>query len=397
MYNINLGMVETLAFSVLILYVGKIIRSRIYVLEKFFIPAPVIGGTIFAVLTLAGKLTNTLTLTFDGSLRTLFMIAFFTTVGFSASISILKKGGIQVGFFLAVATGLVFIQNAVGISLAKLFHLNPLIGLAAGSVSLTGGHGNAGAFGPVLEAAGAQGASAVSIAAATFGLVSGCIIGGPIGKKLLKKYNLSGDDKSGIEATSSSMFISSEKITEENLTSSVSLLIGAMGAGMIINFLLKRVGVIIPIYIGPMLAAAVIRNIFDLKNIEMSHKPINAIGGISLSIFLSISLMTMRLWELSSLALPLIVILLVQTFVMGLYAYYITFYIMGRDYDSAVIACGHCGFGMGATPNAMANMETFTQGNFPSPKAFFVLPLVGALFIDFTNAAAITLFIELFS
>ena len=300
--------------------------------------------------------------------------------------------------FLLVAVILVVIQNVVGVSLAKVFNLNPLIGIAAGSVPLTGGHGTSGAFGPVLEAAGATGAMSVAIASATFGLVAGCLIGGPVGKRLMAKHNL--DSPREIE-----MFLDGNEnpsdtkilLNEDLLFRAIVYIVLAMGIGGFITPLAKNLGIVLPIYIGPMIVAAIIRNIADETKIEIPLNAINVVGNIALQLFLAMALMSMRLWELAALAVPLVAILLVQKVVMALYAYFITFRVMGKDYDAAVMAVGHCGFGMGATPNAMANMESFTAANGPSPTAFFALPLVGSLFIDFVNASIITVFINMFS
>jgi len=389
--------IATLFMAIIVLLVGRFVRSKVEVLRKFFIPVPVIGGVIFAILTLIGHYGNIFEFSFDGTLKSLFMIAFFTTIGFMASLKMLAKGGIQVVIFLVVATGLVILQNVVGVSLAKVFGLNPLFGLAAGSVPLTGGHGTSGAFGPLLEQAGATGATAVAIASATYGLVAGCLIGGPIGKRLMNKFNLKPSEEmlkeEHADITNEDQAV---EVTEHSFFGAVTVIIISMGIGSVLVGWLKQVGITLPIYIGPMLVAAVIRNISDSMKKELNHKEITIIGNTSLSLFLAMALMSMRLWDLAALAVPLITILLVQTVLMAAYAYFVTFNVMGRDYDAAVMACGHCGFGMGATPNAIANMESFTSANYPSFKAFFVIPLVGALFIDFTNASIITFFMNMF-
>ncbi len=390
----QMDQISTLFMAVIVLLVGKVVRDNVSVLKRFFIPIPVIGGVIFATITLIGYYSGTFMFVFDGMLKSLFMIAFFTSIGFMASFKLLAKGGVQVVIFLVVATILVIIQNIVGVSLAKVFGLNPLFGLAAGSVPLTGGHGTSGAFGPLLETAGAQGALAVAIASATYGLVAGCLIGGPIGKKLMNKHNLKPSEEMMSKAHIDEEEVN-EVVDEKTFFSATTVIILSMGIGALLVKWTKQIGITLPVYIGPMLVAAVIRNISDFMKKELRHKEITIIGNISLSLFLAMALMSMRLWDLAALAVPLITILLVQTLVMGLYAYFITFNVMGRDYDAAVMACGHCGFGMGATPNAIANMESFTSANYPSFKAFFVIPLVGALFIDFTNATIITFFINL--
>jgi ESS family glutamate:Na+ symporter len=392
-------MMQTLTLAAVVLLVGRSLKKKVPFFEKFFIPSPVIGGVLYSIITLIGHSSGAFEFSYDGALKTLFMVAFFTTVGFAASFKLLKKGGVQVGIFLGVATALVILQNLLGISLAKAFGLNPLLGLAVGSVPLTGGHGTAGAFGPILEAAGAEGAMAVSIAAATFGLIAGCVIGGPIGKRLMAKHNLvkgSSDEESKQNVESAVNTNHGSVISDDTLLNTTYLIAISMGVGTGVSFLFKKAGITLPIYIGPMLVAAIIRNIADMRNTNLHQKSIDAIGNISLSLFLAMALMTMRLWDLAALAIPLVVMLLAQTLLMAAFAYFVTYKIMGSDYDSAVISCGHCGFGMGATPNAMANMESFTAANFSSPRAFFVLPLVGALFIDFTNASIITFFINIF-
>ncbi|MEG0069585.1 sodium/glutamate symporter [Cetobacterium sp.] len=398
MFEYKFNMAETLAIAVCLLLIGRWIKSKVYFFEKFFIPAPVIGGVIFSLFSLVGYNTKLFMFSFDGSLKDLLMVAFFTTIGFLASFKMLKKGGVQVFTFLLVAVILVVIQNGVGVSLAKAFNLNPLIGIAAGSVPLTGGHGTSGAFGPVLEAAGATGAMSVAIASATFGLVAGCLIGGPVGKRLMLKNGLKGPKENDI-LLDGSKDSSEEKVSlnEELLFKAIVFIVLAMGIGGFITPLSKKLGIVLPVYIGPMLVAAVIRNLADGTKNEIPLNAINVVGNISLQLFLAMALMSMRLWELAALAIPLVAILLAQKLVMALYAYFVTFRIMGKDYDAAVLAVGHCGFGMGATPNAMANMESFTAANGPSPTAFFALPLVGSLFIDFVNASVITVFINMFS
>ena len=396
MFEYSFNMAETLAIAVIILLLGRWIKRKVSVLEKFFIPAPVIGGVLFSLLLLIGHSTGTFAFEFDAVLKNFLMIIFFTTIGFSASFELLKKGGIGVILFLICATILVILQDVVGVYLAKFFGLHPFIGLAAGSVPLTGGHGTSGAFGPVLEKAGATGAFSVAIACATFGLVAGCLIGGPIGRRLLTKYNLKPKE---IENPENKDIIDMEKqlpVSEKTLFDGVVVIAISMGIGVYIPLLAQKYGLTLPPYIGSMLIAAVIRNIADSRKVILPMKEISIIGNISLSLFLAMALMSLKLWQLAELALPLIVILIVQTVMMGLFAYYVTFNVMGRDYDACVLATGHCGFGLGATPNAMANMEAFASTTGFSAKAFFILPLVGSLFIDFVNATIITFFMNIF-
>ncbi|RKD21549.1 glutamate:Na+ symporter, ESS family [Caminicella sporogenes DSM 14501] len=395
----KLNMVQTLSLAVIVLFLGQGLKKRISLLEKFCIPAPVIGGLVFAIMTLIFRQTGILTFEMDTTLQKLFMTAFFTTVGFTASFKLLKKGGIQVFIFLGLAIVLVTLQNVVGVGLAKLFKLNPLIGLCTGSVPMTGGHGTSGAFAPLFEKAGATAATTVAMAAATFGLIMGSMIGGPIGKRLIEKHNLLEKKDKGLamEEVAVTMSVQAKELIPNNFMIAASQIILAMGFGTILSYFLQKTGLTFPPYIGAMFAAAIIRNISDLTNFyRVCLEEIEIIGNISLSLFLSMALMGLKLWQLADLAVPLVVMLLAQAVLMGLFAYFITFNIMGRDYEAAVMACGHCGFGMGATPNAMANMSALSEKYGPAPRAFFILPLIGSLFIDFFNAGIITFFMNLF-
>lgn len=390
MFEYQLNMAETVGFAIILLLLGRWIKKKVSFFEKFFIPAPVIGGTLFSIILLIGHQTETFTFTFNDDIKNLLMIAFFTTVGFSASLKILKKGGVGVALFLLAAVILVILQDIVGPVLAKALGINPLLGLAAGSIPLTGGHGTSGAFGPYLEDLGATGATVVAVASATYGLIAGCLIGGPIGRRLMIKNNLKPtENKVGVD---DSILGSTTEVTEERLFSAVVYIGIAMGIGATITLILGNHGIKFPAYLMGMVVAAIIRNILDFNQKQLPFNEIGIVGNISLSLFLSMALMSMKLWQLIDLAVPLIVILLVQTLLMAFFAYFITFNIMGRDYDAAVMSTGHCGFGLGATPNAMANMETFTTANGPSVKAFFIIPIVGSLFIDFINAGVIQTF-----
>ena len=401
MLELNFDMAQTIAFAIVLLLIGKKIKEHVTFLQKFFIPAPVVGGTLFSIILLIGHQTETFTINFNSDIRVLLMTAFFTTIGFSASLSLLKKGGIGVLIFLIVATILVILQDVLGVTLAKVFGLNPLIGLAAGSVPLTGGHGTSATFGPTLENFGAVGAEVVALASATYGLIAGCLIGGPIARRLLNKHNL----KPTNSTVENSDILEEDKkmITEDSFFKAVIIIGISMGIGSVIypyiDGFLKSISdgkMGLPAYIASMLIAAIFRNVSDSMKKPLPFEEIRIVGNISLSLFLSMALMSLKLWQLADLALPLIAILLIQTVMMAIFAYSITFNVMGRDYDAAVMATGHCGFGLGASPNAIANMETFTTANGPSPKAFFILPIVAACFIDFTNALIISFFISIF-
>lgn len=394
---LELDMIQTTALAVVVLLLGGFIKKRFNALERFCIPAPVIGGIIFALLALTFKQTGLLEFNFDGTLKKVLMTAFFTTVGFTASFKLLKKGGVQVFMFLFLATVLVILQNVVGVSLAKVFGLNHMLGLSTGSVPMTGGHGTSGAFAPLFEQAGANGATTIAMASATFGLICGSMLGGPIAKRLIEKNNLLDSSKKSSSKDDSSA--SEEKVSAlipENFFSASMQIIIAMGLGTILSSLLQKTGMTFPAYIGAMFAAAIMRNLSDtMESYELPAKEIDILGNIALSLFLAMALMGLKLWQLADLAGPMVVMLIAQAILMAAFAYFVTFNVMGRNYDAAVLAGGHCGFGMGATPNAIANMEAISSNFGPAPAAFFIIPLVGSLFIDFFNAGIITFFMNL--
>ncbi|AOY74933.1 sodium/glutamate symporter [Clostridium formicaceticum] len=394
---LQLDVIQTVALAVVVLLLGQTIRGRVNLLEKFCIPAPVIGGLIFAILALFLRQSNILQFQFDTTLQGILMTAFFTTVGFTASLKLLKKGGFQVLLFLILAIVLVALQNVIGVALAKVFDLNALIGLSTGSVPMTGGHGTSGAFAPLFEQRGAIGASTVAMASATFGLICGSMLGGPIAKRLIEKNNLVKTETLVAASNEIQEETTPEVLVPKNFSTAAFQIILAMGIGTIISMLIQKTGATFPSYIGAMFAAAIIRNISDMTHAyKVTSTEIDILGNIALSIFLSMALMGLRLWELADLAVPMLVMLFVQALLMGLFAYYVTFNVMGRNYDAAVLAGGHCGFGMGATPNAIANMEAISSKYGPAPAAFFIIPLVGSLFIDFANAGIITAFVNFF-
>ena len=397
--ELKLNLFETMALVTVVYYLGKFLRNKVKFLSKYCIPAPVIGGLVFAIIMLILKITNIATITLDTTLQNLFMTAFFASVGFTASFKVLKSGGIKVAVFLGLAIILVISQDLVGASLAKIFNLNPLLGLCTGSISMVGGHGTAGSFGPLLEEMGVTGATTVAFAAATFGLVMGSFIGGFVAKTLIEKKKLKTPKESHDNSIPLSDFHEDNQavLCQKRLMKGSALLFLSMGVGSVISSLIQDTGLTFPSYIGAMIAAAIIRNIADITKTDIEEKEIEVIGNISLGYFLSIALMGLRLWELFDLALPLVVMLLAQALLMGAFAYFVTFKVMGRDYDAAVFASANCGFGMGATPNAVANMDALSTKFGFAPTPYFVVPIVGALFIDFVNSAVITLFVNILS
>lgn len=393
--KIQLDMYQTLAVAVLVLLLGNYLKKKIYFLQKFCIPAPVIGGLIFAIMTCICYVTGIAEFSFDDTLREVCMVFFFTSVGFQANLKVLKSGGKSLIVFLGLVIVLIILQNLTAVGLAKLLNLNPLIGMCTGSIPMVGGHGTAGAFGPVLEDLNIKGATTICTAAATFGLIFGSLIGGPLGKRLIEKHSLLNTAANEDD----SLLVEDEKKHERHTNmyaDAVFQLILAIGVGTIFTMLLTKTGLTFPIYIGAMLAAALMRNICEYTGIATIHMgEINDLGGISLSLFLGMAMITLRLWELASLALPLFILLAAQVLLIIIFTYVIEFNIMGRDYDADILVSGTCGFGTGATPNAMANMQAVCDQYVPSIKAYLLIPLVGSLFADFLNSLVITFFINL--
>lgn len=387
-------MYQTLAAAVGVLYLGGFLKKKIKFLETFCIPAPVVGGIVFALLSCLLHGLGIVEFQFDETLKTVCMVMFFTSVGFQANLKVLKAGGKSLVVFLLCLVVLIFTQNFVAVGISKLLGISPLVGMCTGSIPMVGGHGTSGAFGTVLEDFGIKGATTVCTAAATFGLIIGSTMGGPIGRRLILKHDLLktavAEDPSILEED------------EQKHHRSVSMyapaayqLAIAMGIGTVLSWLLSMTGMTFPIYIGSMIAAAFMRNIGEYGGkIHIHMGEINDIGGICLSLFLGIAMITLQLWQLAELALPMIMLLLAQVVLMAMFSYFLVYNVMGRDYDAAVLAAGTCGFGMGATPNAMANMQALTEKFAPSIKAYMLVPIVGSMFADFINSLVITAFIN---
>ena len=393
--KIQLDMYQTLAAAVLVLLLGNYLRKKINFLEKFCIPAPVIGGLLFAIFTCICYTTGIIEFSFDDTLREVCMVFFFTSVGFQANLKVLKSGGRSLIVFLGLVITLIFSQNLLAIGLSKLLNLNPLIGMCTGSIPMVGGHGTAGAFGPVLEDFNIQGATTICTAAATFGLITGSLVGGPIGKRLIEKRKL----MDNVPTEDDSLLVEDEEKHQRHTNmyaAAVFQLILAIGLGTIFSYFLTKTGLTFPIYIGAMLAAALLRNITESSGKGTTHLgEIYDLGGICLSLFLGMAMITLKLWELATLALPLVILLAAQTLLICVFTYFVIFNVMGRDYDAAVLSAGTCGFGMGATPNAMANMQAICDRYVPSVKAYLIIPLIGSLFADFINSLVITFFINI--
>ena len=389
---IELDMYQATAVAAIVLLLGRILVDKIAILRKYCIPAPVVGGFIYAILHLVVRSAGILEISADMTLKNVFLVAFFCSVGYTASFKMLKKGGIQTIVFLLLAVVMVILQNCLGAGLASAFGLDPRLGLATGSIPMVGGHGTAGSFGPMLEELGVANANVVAIASATFGLVAGCAIGGPIAYNKIHKFNLK---SAALDTTIEEMVEKDETgaIDSKQFLDAFLYLIIAIGAGTVVSMFLGKL-MTFPFYIGAMLVGAVIRNVMDAMQKEIPMEEIGTLGGSCLSIFLGLAMIDMKLWQLAELSLPLVVMLAAQTILMFVYAYFVVFNVLGRTYDAAVMTTGFCGFGMGATPNAMANMQAVTGQYGPAPTAFMVVPLVGSLFIDFCNASILTAFIN---
>ncbi len=406
---VTLDMVQTLALASVVLFAGYGVRRRVGVLDRYNIPAPVVGGFLFAALALALRLAGVLAFEFDTTLQAPLMIAFFTTIGLGASLSLLKVGGPQVLLFWGLASVMAFLQDVVGVGLTKLLGVHPFLGLIAGSITMTGGHGTGAAFGKLMEDEYAFGAGVtLAMAAATFGLVSGGLIGGPVATLLIRRHRPAHRLPPSGAARAAAPGLAHAALDEEidtepageaatayRLLKTITIVLVAMWAGSLVSRWLGQ-HITLPAYIGAMMAAAILRNGADVTGVlEVEQRIVDDVGTMALSLFLTMALMSLRLWELFDLAVPLLVILCAQVAMMAAFAYFVTFRAMGRDYDAAVMAGGHCGFGLGATPNAVANMEASPEKFGPAPRAFLVVPMVGAFFIDFTNALIITFFINL--
>ena len=407
MPQIALNMYQTAAIAMMLFVLGRFLTNRVEFLRKCCIPAPVVGGLIFAIVHLCLYMAGVVEFTFDSNVKDFFMTLFFTSVGYTACFRLLKKGGKKVLTFLLVAIVMVILQNILSSILAGVFGWDLRLGLCTGSIPMVGGHGTAGSYGPMMEKElGIAGANVIAIAAATYGLVAGSLMGGPTARGIINKYNLkSNETEDGVDLDDMSAADreKAERVDVESFTNAAILLIVAAGLGTLLTNLFNSAQIDVfgttikftfPTYIGSMVIAAIIRNVCDAKNIVMPSKALDTWGNVSLSIFLAIALMSVSLWQLAEVAGPMIVMLIAQTVMMYFFARFVVYNVMGHDYEAAVMTSAFCGFGMGATPNAMANMQAVTKRFGPAPQAFFVVPLVGSLFIDFFNGIIITVFLN---
>lgn len=400
---LQLDAVQTLAFAGLVLLLGYALCRWLPALGRYNLPEPVVGGLLVALLAWWGHARGMQLFALDSSLQSPLMIAFFTAVGANASLRLLRAAGRQVLLFLLLASGFAVVQNLVGIAVAKAFGLHPLFGVLAGSATLTGGPATGLAFAPLFESAGLQGAESIAVTSAMAGIVCGAVVGGPAVTLLMRRFGIAGSHAApGSSPTPVADIVSGEAVRAEsdaarefNALKAVVLLLLAMWAGGWLGKGLAALGLTLPAYIGAMLVGALVRNIDDATGwIRLSVPTVELIGNVCLALFLAVALSNLKLWELAGMGLPLLVNLLVQVALVALCVLPV-FWLMGRDYDAAVMGGGFVGFMLGTTANAMAVMRALAQRHGMAPRAFLVAPLVGAFFIDFTNALIITGFVNL--
>ena len=401
MLNIKMDMIQTVGLAVIILILGRFLRKKVKFFETYCIPSPVVGGFLFAIINLILRKTNLVIFEFDNTLQSFFMTLFFTSIGFNASWRLLKVGGKKVGMFLIMAIVLVILQNIVAVGVGYLTGVDPLIALLTGSTAMTGGHGTAAAMAPIVEELGHTGAKSVAIAAATFGLIAGSSLGGPLANRLIKgkKLEVVAERVDNEKVRNDEFLFNNDvrKLDGENFAKAFFLILLSMFIGSYVSTFLNQF-LNFPNYIGPMIVAAVLRNISDnTTKFDLHYEEVHILEDVSLNLFLGMAMISLRLWELSSVAGQLAVLLLAQALLAWVFIYFVTFRFMGRNYDAAVLSAGHVGFGLGATPNGIANMQSVCDKYKHSHIAFFVMPIVGALFIDFFNVAIISGFFSFLS
>ena len=420
MASLELNMIQTAGLGALALVTGMVLTRKIAFLQRFCIPSPVSGGIIFSLLFLALYGWAGVEVSFDATLKDVFMLVFFTSVGFQSDLKVIKQGGKLLFYMLGLLVVVIVLQNLMPLGITYLLGTTPLIGIAAGSESMAGGHGTAVGFASVLEGMGLSGAETISMAAATFGLIAGSMIGGPLAEKLIRTklthIQMQPQDEeidpamAGIESDEASPTgrvkrISTNEQEFQQYAKAFYCIFLVMGGGTLLSWLLAQTGITFPTYFGALLLAAITRNTIGFVRYKENGRWVKAdklldmerivsVGNICLSLFLGMAMISLKLWELQNLAVPLIVILVSQVLMMALVAYFVAFPLLGRDYDAAVLCAGMCGFGLGATPNAMANMSAVCYKYHYTVKPFLIVPIIGAMFVDFINTGIITLFLN---
>ena len=398
---IELNLIQSIALAAAVSLLGSFIKRHVTVFQKYFIPAPVIGGLLAAIIVTIGYTSGAYTIAFDKTLNPLLLQMFFTATGFTFSIKSLKKSGV-IGLKLAVIIlGFAFFQNFIAAAIAPLVGVDPLLGITVGSMSMSGGPGTAAAFGPTIEELGIKGAEVASIAAATAGLVIGSIIGGPVAKRAISKYSLRYEGDANLEnagGINSATVDNHRASIGKSLQESVILILIAIGlGGFVVQFLNKITGFGWPDYVGGLFVAAIITNILEARGVHTAPKIIEDVGNTALNIFLTLTVMSTEIWLLLDLALPLLVLLLVQTLFVALVCYLVVFKVLGKNYDAAVMSAGMCGVAIGSTPNAVANMDSVIVDNGPAPIPMAILPPVVSIALSVLNPVFITMAIQILS
>ncbi|MBW2525203.1 MAG: sodium/glutamate symporter [Deltaproteobacteria bacterium] len=388
--TLELGLVETSAVALAVLFLGYLLNRVVPPLRKYNIPEPVVGGIVFAALSTVAFSQFNFAFKFDMTLKTPLMLVFFTTVGLGANVKLLAKGGPKLFWFMLIATLYLIVQDGTGVLFATLSDMHPLMGLVAGSITLTGGHATWSTYAEVFkDFYNMKGGMEVAMASATFGLVLGGIIGGPVGRSLIKRYKLEPSEPIHKQPEEQITYDPEDRdhVTPRRMMETMLIILICLSVGTAIYDWLLAKGVTVPASFVSLMIGMLITNVCDFTKVySFNRETIDLWGTMGLSVFLAMALMSLRLWELVHLAGPMLLILLAQTVMMILFAYFVTFRLMGKNYDAAIMAGGHCGFGLGATPTAVANMESLTSRFGASPQAFLVVPLCGAFFLDLTNA-----------
>ena len=408
MVSIELDMIQSAGLGALALLVGMALTRKVAFLQKFCVPSPVSGGIIFSLITLILYSCFHVEVSFDGKLKDVFMLAFFTSVGFQSNLKVLKQGGKLLVIMLTLLVVIIAMQNLMPMAITRFLGVDSLIGMAAGSISMTGGHGTSGGFESVLEGMGLHGAGTIGMAAATFGLIAGSMLGGPLAERIIRTKltheqvqpqdedidpAMAGIESDEASPTGHTKRVSTNEQEFQQYAKAFYSILLVMGAGISMSWLLAKTGVTFPTYFGALILAAIVRNVIPDKLLDMER--IISVGNICLSLFLGMAMISLKLWELQSLALPLIVILVSQVLMIALFVYFVAFPLLGRDYDAAVLCAGICGFGLGATPNAMANMSAVCYKYRYTVKPFLIVPIIGAMFADLINTGMITLFLNI--
>ena len=397
METLTMNMVQTTGFAIIVLLIGMLVRKKVRFFTKYCIPAPVIGGLIFSIVTTILRSANILEFDFDTTLQSFFQIMYFCTIGFAASFKMLKVGGSKVVKFLVIASIFALLQDVLAVGLADTVGIEPLLALMTASPALTGGMGTSAAVAPSVEALGYSAATTVAVTAATFGILCGSVMGGPVATRLIERHDLfrKFQTRTTKEDSFDLSILEDKKkfLSSKTICSGMFVILLCRGIGAYVTNGINSVvgnfvdGVSFPAYLGAMLIACIFRNVTDHSTVfgELPKEEMDALGDAARNVFLGIALMSLELWELVNLAIPMLILLLLQVVLAYIFANFICFPLMGRDYDAAMISCGLIGFGMGSTSNAIANMDAVSAKYAYSKTPYFVVPIVGALFIDFIN------------